>query len=95
MAAVRPWVSGSPNAAPAVATLAVAWIAGCGIRIYFAMLAESQIPRELTGSAAGVVSLIGAALVGWVTLVFTGVGGVAGFLIGAAAGVAAGKGASR
>lgn len=43
----------------AVASVAVAWAAGCGLRIYFAMLAESSIPRSLTGAATGMVSLVG------------------------------------
>lgn len=43
----------------AVTSIALAWAAGCGLRIYFAMLAESGIPRPLTGTATGLVSLVG------------------------------------
>lgn len=44
----------------AIANLAVAWTASCALRgVYFACLHEANIPRTLTGSAAGVVSLVG------------------------------------
>ncbi|QDT70573.1 Inner membrane protein YihN [Planctomycetes bacterium MalM25] len=43
----------------AVANIAVAWAVGCGLRIYFAMFEESNIPASLTGSAAGIVSFVG------------------------------------
>lgn len=43
----------------AITSIAVAWACGCGLRIYFALLAESKIPRSLTGTATGMVSLVG------------------------------------
>lgn len=43
----------------AVANIAVAWAAGCGLRIYFSLLAESKIPLSLTGTATGMISLVG------------------------------------
>lgn len=44
----------------AVANMAIAWAASSALRgVYFALLAESDIPRTLTGSAAGVVSFLG------------------------------------
>lgn len=43
----------------AIANLAVAWAAGCGLRIYFSLLAESNIPLSLTGTATGMISLVG------------------------------------
>ncbi len=42
-----------------VATIAVAWAAGCGLRIYFSLLADSDIPLSLTGTATGMISLVG------------------------------------
>lgn len=43
-----------------VANLAIAWAASCALRgVYFALLAESDIPKSLTGSAAGIVSFVG------------------------------------
>lgn len=43
----------------AIANIAVAWAAGCGLRIYFSLLAESNIPLSLTGTATGMISLVG------------------------------------
>ncbi|MEO0531426.1 MAG: MFS transporter [Planctomycetota bacterium] len=43
----------------AIANVAVAWATGCGLRIYFSLLAESGIPRSLTGTTTGMISLVG------------------------------------
>lgn len=52
--------TGSPFLLVAVANMAIAWAASCALRgVYFALLAESNIPKPLTGSAAGVVSFLG------------------------------------
>lgn len=43
-----------------IANMAIAWTASCALRgVYFALLQEANVPRGLTGSAAGLVSLAG------------------------------------
>lgn len=42
-----------------ITNVAVAWAMGCGLRIYFSLLAESGIPRTLTGTTTGMISLVG------------------------------------